>query len=102
MRSKQRGQAAVGLGVLALMFVLLMFAVIDLGLLLNSWVRLSSATREVARAATVGYTHDNVDGMVRSLVLPGVSPTVHAPFAQACCGDNGSNDLVVLRIDYYD
>jgi TadE-like protein len=97
-RSRQNSQAVVEFGVLALMFVLLMFAVVDLGLLLNSWVRLSAATREIGRAATVGYNGDSLEEMGRALVLPGVSHTMFGPFSGYCCGPN---DKIVLTIDYY-
>jgi len=102
-RSRQRGQAIVEFGIIALLFTLLMFAIVDFGLLLNSWVRLSAGTREVARAAAVGYTHDQVQTMVQQLTLPGINPQVnHADFVQYCCGDHSENDALVLQITYYD
>ena len=72
-RTKQRGQAIVEFGIVSLIFVLLMFAVVDLGLMLNSWVRLSAGAREIARGASVGYTAADLRAMAAALVLPGVS-----------------------------
>jgi hypothetical protein len=83
---------------IALTFVLLLFAIVDLGFLVNSWVRLSSATRDVARLAAVGYQGTNLESMVRATALPGVSPNVGSPFTKYCCD---SNDKVVLTVTYY-
>ena len=49
-------------GIVAILFTLLMFAIVDFGLLLNSWVALSSGTRQVARAATVGQSLAKTSG----------------------------------------
>ena len=89
-------------GIVAILFTLLMFAVVDFGLLLNSWVALSSGTRQVARAATVGYSATDLASMIDGLTLPGVTRQSYAPFAKYCCGENGSRDEVVLTIAYYD
>jgi hypothetical protein len=88
-------------GMLALMFTLLMFGVVDLGLLLNSWVRLSAATREVARAASVGYVGSALSTMASDLVLPGVNRAAQPPFVGYCCGAGGANDELVLDVQYY-
>ena len=88
-------------GIVAILFTLLMFAIVDFGLLLNSWVALSSGTRQVARAATVGYVGSDLKSMVEALTLPGVSRQFYAPFAAYCCGDGGSKDEVILTIQYY-
>jgi hypothetical protein len=105
--ARQRGQAIVEFGIVALLFTLLMFAVVDFGLLLNSWVRLSSATREAARAASVGYYalpmsgHGDLYDLVNTVNLPGVDRSTYAPFVNYCCGAGGSNDKVVLSVAYY-
>jgi hypothetical protein len=102
LRSRQRSQSVVEFGLVAILFTLLMFAVVDFGLLLNSWVALSSGTRQVARNATVGYLKDDLSAMVTNLTLPGISRQSYAPFARYCCGEGGSHDEVVLRVEYYD
>ncbi len=101
LRSRQRGQSVVEFGIVAILFTLLMFAVVDFGLLLNSWVAISSGTRQVARAATVGYVATDLTTMVNGLNLPGVSRTPYSPFASYCCGGGGSNDEIVLTVQYY-
>jgi hypothetical protein len=52
--TRHRGQAIVEFGLIALLFTALMFAVVDFGLLLNTWISVSSGAREIARAASVG------------------------------------------------
>jgi len=102
LRARQRSQSVVEFGIVAILFTLLMFAVVDFGLLLNSWVALSSGTRQVARAATVGYFASDLTTMVNGLTLPGVSRQFYPPFAKYCCGESGSQDEVVLTVTYYD
>ena len=99
-RSTQPGQAVVEFGIISLLFVLLMFAVADLGLLLNTWVRLSAAAREVGRGASVGYSASNVHAMVDALALPGVNRATLDTFSGYCCGESG-NDKLVVSIAYY-
>lgn len=85
-------------GIVALLFVLLMFAVVDFGFLLNSWIRLSAATRDVARLASVGGDKNALDSLVKSVAMPGVSSTIYPPFTGPCCQ---VGDKVVLSISYY-
>ncbi len=54
LRSRQRGQSVIEFGILALLFALMMFAIVEFGLLLNGWVSVSSTTREAARWAATG------------------------------------------------
>jgi TadE-like protein len=89
-------------GIVAILFTLLMFAVVDFGLLLNSWVALSSGTRQVARAATIGYPATDLHKMIDQLPLPGVSRQFYAPFVNYCCGESGSHDEIVLTVSYFD
>ncbi|MCA1645317.1 MAG: pilus assembly protein [Chloroflexi bacterium] len=51
---RRRGQAIVEFGLVALMFTLLLFGVVDLGILLNGWLGVSSSARDVARQLAVG------------------------------------------------
>ena len=101
LRSRQRGQSVVEFGIVAILFTLLMFAVVDFGLLLNSWVAISSGTRQVARATTVGFLATDLTTMVSGLNLPGVSRTPYSPFASYCCGSGGSDGEIVLTVQYY-
>lgn len=51
---RRRGQSIVEFGLVALMFTLLLFGVIDLGILMNGWLGVSSSARDIARQMAVG------------------------------------------------
>ena len=101
LRSRQRSQSVVEFGLVAMLFTLLMFAVVDFGLLLNSWIALSSGTREVARLASIGETRAGLFNMLNALALAGISRTPYPPFSEYCCGDLGLHAKVVLTVVYY-
>ena len=74
-RRRQPAQAVVEFGLLALLFTLLLFAIVDFGLLLNGWVTVSSAAREGARRAAVGIsTQKVVEETQKFAPVPGLSP----------------------------
>lgn len=95
----QRGQAIVEFGLIALVFVGILFAIIDFGLLLNTWLSVSSASREIARNASVGKPQTFLQSEALGLNLPAVSP---AGFATACCSINGSlAPAVEVQVEYF-
>src|SRR5690348_2394349 len=55
-RRASPGQAIVEFGIVALLLVLIIFAVVDFGLLLNGWLGVSAAARQGARQAAVGLS----------------------------------------------
>jgi Flp pilus assembly protein TadG len=76
LRRRQPAQAVVEFGLLALLFTLLLFAIVDFGLLLNGWVTVSSAAREGARRAAVGIsTQKVVDETQKFAPVPGLAPS---------------------------
>jgi hypothetical protein len=79
-------------GLIALLFVGLMFAVIDFGLLLNAWLAVSSGSREVARSASVGKDKDFLEQQTRNLKLPAVN---FAIFPTPCCASTSAVELTV-------
>jgi TadE-like protein len=95
LRAKQGSQAIVEFGLIALLFTLIMFAVIDFGLLLNTWLAVSSGSREIARAASVGKEQDSLQDMARHLNLPSVSTD---GFSNLCCG---TSSAVEVRVEYF-
>ncbi len=109
MRCRQRGQSVVEFGLAALLLTLLLFGIVDFGLLLNSWLRLSAATRDVARAASLGATQTQLRQMVEALVLPGVTrdPEYFTQHVRPCCLEGSvwpspePTAAVVLDIKYY-
>jgi hypothetical protein len=63
-------------GILALLFAAMMFALVELGLLLNGWVSVSSTTREASRWAATGLRVRGSGGVegIYDKVLKGQSP----------------------------
>jgi hypothetical protein len=106
MRSRQRSQAVVEFGIVAITFTLIMFAIADFGLLLNNWLSVSSGVRGIARDAAVGQVQgyppvppgNGLDGEARALKMPGVTADPH--FGGAYCCAPGS--ALVLSVVFYD
>src|SRR3977135_151810 len=95
-RSRQGGQAIVEFGLIALLFTLLMFAVVDFGLLLNDWLTVASDSQQLARDAAVGAYWNDLDAKARSFPIPGV--TADAIFSSYCCTPTSA---LVLTVTYY-
>jgi Flp pilus assembly protein TadG len=96
LRSRRRGQSIVEFGLIALLFTLLMFAIVDFGLLLNSWLAVSSGSRDLARAAAVGKTNPELEDIAKGIVAPSIN---QYGFADTCCG---STDAVWVQIDLFE
>jgi Flp pilus assembly protein TadG len=65
-------------GLIALLFVLILFGIVDFGMLLNGWMNVSTASGLAARQAAVGQSVSNVYTFVTSnsfAPIPGVSPS---------------------------
>src|SRR5919202_3756168 len=87
---REPAQAVVEFGLLALLFTLLLFAIVDFGLLLNGWVTVSSAAREGARRAAVGIsTQKVVEETQKFAPVPGLSPD-EVKVTIAYCPDGGA------------
>jgi TadE-like protein len=95
-RSKQSSQAIVEFGLIALLFTALVFATVDFGLLLNTWLAVSSGTREIARSASVGKHGDLLLAEASKLNMPSVSTV---GFTKFCC--DGSTSAVEVTVDYF-
>ena len=94
-RSRQPAQAVVEFGIIALLFVSLLFAIVDFGLLLNTWLALSSGTREVARSASVGKPADFLLAETAALNVPALST---AGFTNRCCDRRSA---LTLTVEYF-
>ncbi len=92
LRPKQRSQAVVEFGIIALLFTLLVFAVIDFGLLLNTWLAVSSGSRDIARSASVGKPRTVLQAASLKLNLPSIDPGT-----KLCCD---STSAVEVKIEY--
>jgi TadE-like protein len=104
-RSRGRGQGVVEFGVVAILFTLLMFAVVDFGLLLNGWLTVSSDTEKLARDAAVGATTNRTTSPPGELIrtasgfgIPGVTAEI-PHFTAYCCN---ADDALILSVTYYD
>jgi len=95
-RARRRGQAVVEFGLIALLFVGLLFAVVDFGLLLNTWLAVSSGSREIARSASVGKREAFLRDQAEKMVLPSVSTN---GFSGWCCDPD---DALEVTVTYYD
>jgi hypothetical protein len=93
--SKQSSQAIVEFGLIALLFVALMFATVDFGLLLNTWLAVSSGTREIARNASVGKQAIFLTDEASKLTLPSVDRLYGTGW---CCD---SNKALFLKVEYF-
>jgi hypothetical protein len=97
-RTRRRGQAIVEFGVIALLFTALMFAVVDFGLLLNTWLAVSSGSREVARNASVGKKMAFLTNEAQQLSVPSLDTGSGSGFGSSCCG---AGSALYLQVDYF-
>lgn len=95
-RSRRRSQAVVEFGIVALLFTLLVFATVDFGLLLNTWLSVSSASRELARSASVGKQQVFLQDESSALNVPSVD---RGGFPSFCCSPGSA---VEVKIEYFD
>jgi len=95
MRSKQRSQAIIEFGLIALLFTALMFATVDFGLLLNTWLAVSSGTREIARNASVGKKAVFLTDEATNLNVPAVD----RQYGSGWCCDSGK--ALHLTVEYF-
>src|SRR5450631_147661 len=96
MRTKQRSQAIVEFGLIAILFVGLMFATVDFGLLLNTWLSVSSGTREIVRNAAVGKKPPTLYDEAGDLTAPAIGTQ---GFAKICCDSSGA---IEVKVEYLD
>jgi hypothetical protein len=116
LRSRQPGQSVIEFGVIAILFTLIMFAIVDFGLLLNDWLSVSSGARVLARDAAVGlYTcpsmvtcpvgyKPQVFTEAENLSVPGVSADPYFGNSFCCNVASGSapGSALQVRIVYWD
>jgi hypothetical protein len=93
-RKRTLAQAVVEFGIVALLFTLLVFATIDFGLLLNTWISVSSASRELARSAAVGKQQAFLKDEASRLNLP----SVNAHGGSVCCD---ANSAIEIKVEYF-
>jgi hypothetical protein len=96
---RERGQALVEFGIVAVAFFFLSFGVFDLARLFQSWVTVQHASREAARYAITGQiTCDGTSGRDNCIVWE----AEHATDGLARGGPGGSDVSVEMRAWDYD
>ncbi|MBV1852177.1 TadE/TadG family type IV pilus assembly protein [Catellatospora tritici] len=91
---RDRGAAAAELAMVLPLLMLILFGIIDFGLLLKAQISVTEAAREGARAATIDTTRPNAAADRVALVDPAYKAVV-----TAACGSSptaGSNATVVV------
>jgi hypothetical protein len=99
LRSRQRGQAIVEFGIIAILFTLIMFAIADFGLLLNDWLSVSSGARQLARDAAVGMSMANLELEAGKLPIPGVEADPYFT-GGPCCKVGTPGSALQLSVTY--
>jgi hypothetical protein len=113
LRSRQRGQSVIEFGIIAILFTLIMFAIVDFGLLLNDYLSVSSGARLLARDAAVGlytcggnststcpagYTPE-VFTEAGNLSVPGVSADSYFGYSFCCNMASSSSPGSALQVN---
>src|SRR5579884_1425096 len=95
--ARQRSQAVVEFGLIALLFTLMIFAIVDFGLLLNTWLAITSGSRDLARDAAVGHQNPYLQNAAQQINVPSVSTA--GGWSSMCCT---SNSALEVRVEYFD
>jgi len=102
MRSEQ-GAAAVEFAIVVPLLLLILFALVDFGRMLFVQVSVTAASREGARASSVGLTTSQVDALVQSsspgtAALSTMSATTVLTVAQTPCSPAATNELTTVVV----
>jgi TadE-like protein len=111
-RSRQRSQSVVEFGIIAILFTLIMFAIVDFGLLLNDWLSVSAGARQLGRDAAVGLFTCAPADCAAIVVTPAVTPdftneaqklnipgiAADPPLTGYCCG---AGSALIVDVTYY-
>jgi Flp pilus assembly protein TadG len=105
-RGHEPGAAAVEFALVVPLLLMLVFGIIDFGVLMHRNTLLDNAAREGVRAASLGRSESDVRAVVQA-ALPGASVTVTVsclkPDGSACASyaaDAASGGTAVVRVDY--
>ncbi len=99
----ERGQSLVEFCLIIPIFLLLVFAIVDFGMGLYSWITVTNAAREGARLATVGGNHDAIEARVRDTAgnLDNENLTVDIENCVSGCATTGDpGESVSVTVDY--
>ena len=88
MNQRARGQAMIEFAGIALVFFILLFGIVDFGLLFNGWLSVSSAASVSARRAAIGDVDGIVSTVAETALVPG-APTLRV--AVSDCDTTGTS-----------
>lgn len=99
----ERGQSLVEFTLILPIFLILVFAIVDFGMGLYSWITVTNAAREGARLGTVGATKDAITARVRDTAgnLDNENLTVKVTNCVSGCDTTGDpGESVAVEVDY--
>jgi Flp pilus assembly protein TadG len=94
---RDRGAAAVEMAILTPLLLLIVFGIMDFGLLLNAQIGVTEAAREGARAATIDVANPTAAQDRVSLINPDYTVDTAASTKCSATPAPGSNAVVVVR-----
>ncbi|HXH22412.1 MAG TPA: TadE/TadG family type IV pilus assembly protein [Dehalococcoidia bacterium] len=101
-RNRERGQNLVEFALVAPLFLVLIFAIVDFGMGLRAWISITNAAREGARYGAVGHTEAEIKQRVVDTSSIGL--TCGAGTGTACVTVTGANGLpgnsVTVRVSH--
>ena len=99
----ERGQSLVEFTLIVPIFLLLVFAIVDFGMGLYSWITVTNAAREGARIGTVGADKNTIIARVRDTAgnLDDGNLTVTVGNCVSGCATSGDpGETVTVQVDY--
>jgi Flp pilus assembly protein TadG len=101
-RPRTRGQSLVEFAIVIPVFLLILFAIFDFGVLLYSRMTVINAAREAARAATLLATPSYTPGQIQSVASARASAAAGGlpVTTTATCGACDPGDFVTVTVTY--
>jgi Flp pilus assembly protein TadG len=99
----ERGQSLVEFTLIVPIFLILVFAIVDFGMGLYSWITVTNAAREGARLGTVGADHASITARVRDTAgnLDNENLTVTVTNCVSGCATIGDpGESISVHVDY--
>jgi Flp pilus assembly protein TadG len=93
---RDRGAAAVEMAILTPLLLVIVFGILDFGLLLNAQIGVTEAAREGARAATIDVSNSTAAQDRVSLINPDYTVDTSASTKCSATPTPGSNAVVVV------
>jgi Flp pilus assembly protein TadG len=105
----ERGQSLVEFALVAPVFLLILFAIVDFGMGFHSWISVTNSAREGARVGAVGAVSDTttttcspslpLDGSIERRVCDTVGTAICTPSMDVTVGQPPAAESVVVQVD---